>query len=154
MSKNRIMIALVTLFVLCSCTVKHTDKAKTSFLEESIHNSLYALINKTYKDEGVYKGDFNEEKDIIAQGPKAIPILVEHVKDATKFKWSFYGFYPAVGDYAYFNICRILKIDIIEYLPSDIKEDFKTKGIIAYYEYMNSNKSNRYKLYEVLKNNL
>lgn len=87
-------------------------------------------------------------------GETVVPCLITKVTDTTSMRDPRSApRYPdidnKVGDVAYFVFSDITKLDIVEFLPLDVKESFEDDGVYAYFKYV-KRKENRLKLQDRL----
>ena len=89
-----------------------------------------------FKDESVPDNAFNE---IIKAGEDAIDCLVARLVDATPMadpRKSFTSRRFVVGDLASILLCRITGRPFEDQLPPEVRQDFPTRGVAAYFDYV------------------
>lgn len=76
-----------------------------------------------------------------------LPCLIAKITDTRKMRdprqaLGYAGIETRVGDVAYFVLVDIAKIDFIEIFPARVREQYKTEGVYAYFEFVQK-KQNR-----------
>lgn len=80
--------------------------------------------------------------EIVNAGEAVIPCLIEKVTDTTIMRdprCPTISTATKVGDIAYFVLAIITKMSFTEFLPPDVREKYKTKGVYAYHDYIEQN---------------
>ena len=93
---------------------------------------------------------------IVQAGDSVVPCLIAKVGDTTsmpdpRMAPRYAGIDNKVGDVALWIIERIAKIDVLQFLPSKVRQDFKEEGVLAYFKYVRTDehrKDLQNKLYE------
>jgi len=76
---------------------------------------------------------------LIEAGDDVVPCLIERVTDTTIVhdpRCPIISRGTTVGDVAYFVLIDIVKIGFVELLPADVQEKYKTAGVYAYHEHI------------------
>lgn len=87
-------------------------------------------------------------------GESVVPCLITKVSDTTSMRDPRSApRYPdidnKIGDVAYFILLDITKLDIVEFLPPNVKASFEVDGVYAYFKYVKT-RENRLKLQDRL----
>ena len=77
--------------------------------------------------------------EIKSAGPALIPCLIDQITDLSIThdpRCPHITEETKIGDVSYFLLVDLLQIEFTQFLPESVKADFRTKGVYAYHEYI------------------
>lgn len=112
---------------------------------ETLCDKLVEIKVLPHKDEPIDDPAYNA---LIGAGEKAIPCLIRRITDTSSMPDprtapGYTGIDNKVGDVALWVLGDITKVDFIQFLPSQVQEDFKEEGVLAYFRYVRKNEHRR-----------
>lgn len=130
----RLLFVLV-LFVLAAFALPAIGQRSSSpqLLCQKVKN-----IKELPRDWGE-KGVDKTYDEIVAAGYTVIPCLIDNLTNVVVMRdprCPTISTATTIGDISYFLLVDMLKLELTELLPDDVKADFKTTGVYAYQEYV------------------
>jgi hypothetical protein len=83
---------------------------------------------------------------LVEAGEAVLPCLIEKITDTTEMPDPRQvpkspDVVTRVGDVAYFVLIRIVKVNLVEFLPSDVQQEYKEEGMYAYFKFVERQES-------------
>ena len=134
-SSKPITLALI-LIGLFTVSVSSQSAGASVSVGETLCNRIDEIDQLPHHDESGVDGVYDA---LVEAGESVIPCLIEKITDTTIMddpRCPVISKATTVGDVAYFVLVMITKIEFTEMLPADVREEFKTRGVYAYHDYV------------------